>query len=168
MFRKILAAIDDSDLSQAIFEQALSLAKTNQAELMLLHVLEPFMESYPGDPYVGVSESAMQAYWKHWHEREQAGLNRLKLLEEQARPAEVALEFSQNVGNPGKVICATAKTWNADLIIVGRRGFRGLQEFWMGSVSNYVLHHAPCHVLTIQGVPRSQSQSEMANAVSAT
>jgi nucleotide-binding universal stress UspA family protein len=168
MFRKILAAIDESDLSAVIFEQAVSVAKTNQAELMLLHVIEPFMESYPGDPYVGISDSAMQAYWKHWHEREQAGLERLKQLEEQATATGVSTEFSQNVGNPGKVICAAAKTWNADLIVVGRRGFRGLQEFWMGSVSNYVLHHAPCHVLTIQGILQSQSQSETAEAVSAT
>ncbi|MCU0548593.1 MAG: universal stress protein [Leptolyngbya sp. Prado105] len=151
MFHKILVAIDDSELSQIVFEQTLALAKENQADLLLLHVLEPFEDSYPGDPYMGISDSAKQAYLKHWKEWEQTGIDRLKLLEERATAAGVSTEFTQSLGHPGKVICALAKTWNADLIVVGRRGFKGLQEFWIGSVSNYVLHHAPCHVLTLQG-----------------
>ncbi len=39
----------------------------------------------------------------------------------------------------------------ADLIVVGRRGRSGLSELILGSASNYVLHHAPCSVLTLQG-----------------
>ncbi|RMG10302.1 MAG: universal stress protein, partial [Cyanobacteria bacterium J055] len=37
------------------------------------------------------------------------------------------------------------------LIIVGRRGRQGIEEAVLGSVSNYVVHHAPCSVLAIQG-----------------
>jgi len=37
------------------------------------------------------------------------------------------------------------------LVVVGRRGHSGLSELFLGSVSNYVLHRAPCSVLTIQG-----------------
>lgn len=150
MFHKILVAIDDSELSQFVFEQAVALAKESQAELLLLHVLEPY-DDYPVDPYTGISESARQAHWKKWKEWEQAGMDRLKLLEESATAAGVATEFTQNLGSPGKVICTLAKTWNADLIVVGRRGLKGVQEFLMGSVSSYVLHHAPCNVLTLQG-----------------
>ena len=43
-----------------------------------------------------------------------------------------------------------AKDWNADLIIMGRRGLTGLSEMFLGSVSNYVVHHASCSVLLIQ------------------
>ncbi|MEO0350033.1 MAG: universal stress protein, partial [Cyanobacteria bacterium P01_A01_bin.15] len=42
--------------------------------------------------------------------------------------------------------------WNADLIMMGRRGRSGFSELLLGSVSNYVMHHAPCSVLTVQGV----------------
>lgn len=48
------------------------------------------------------------------------------------------------------MICELARNWNADLIILGRRGRTGLSELLLGSVSNYVLHHAPCSVLTVQ------------------
>jgi nucleotide-binding universal stress UspA family protein len=125
-----------------------------------LHILAPFDEIYPSDPYVGVPHLMTQSHLKRWQEREQAGIEKLRSLEEQATAASISTEFSQSVGDPGKAICALAKTWNADLIVIGRRGLSGFQEFWLGSVSNYVLHHAPCHVLTIQGMSQPQNQSE--------
>ncbi|MGF1673753.1 MAG: universal stress protein, partial [Rivularia sp. (in: cyanobacteria)] len=51
---------------------------------------------------------------------------------------------------PGYMICNVARSREVDLIVVGRHGRTGLSEFFLGSVSNYVLHHAPCSVLTIQ------------------
>jgi nucleotide-binding universal stress UspA family protein len=45
-----------------------------------------------------------------------------------------------------------ARTWNADLIVIGRRGLRGLAEMFLGSVSNHVIHHAHCSVLVVQGI----------------
>lgn len=160
MFHKILVAIDDSESSQTIFEQAVALAKANQAELMLLHVLEPYDQTYPGDPYIGIPRAALQVYWSRWQEREQAGLERLRSLEATATAVGVVPEFTQSVGDPGRSICSLARTWNADLIVMGRRGLSGIKEFWLGSVSNYVLHHAPCHVLTIQGSVQTQTQPE--------
>lgn len=47
-------------------------------------------------------------------------------------------------------ICKLAKSWEADLIVVGHQGMSPLQELARGSVSNYVMHYAPCSVLTIQ------------------
>lgn len=35
---------------------------------------------------------------------------------------------------------------------MGRRGHKGLSEILLGSVSNYVVHHAPCSVLVLQGL----------------
>ncbi|NJR49603.1 MAG: universal stress protein [Leptolyngbyaceae cyanobacterium CSU_1_3] len=162
MFHKILVAIDDSKSSQAIFEQALALANADQSQLMLLHVLAPFDDVYPSDPYVGIPRSAMQMYAKRWQEREQAGIDQLRVLEATAIAAGITTEFTQSVGDPGKLICALAKTWNADLIVIGRRGLSGLSELFMGSVSNYVLHHASCHVLTLQSNALPQTKLEPA------
>ncbi|NEO26744.1 MAG: universal stress protein, partial [Kamptonema sp. SIO4C4] len=55
------------------------------------------------------------------------------------------------VGEPGPRICEAAENWNADLIIVGRMGRTGLAEALLGSVSNHVVHHAPCTVMVVQG-----------------
>ncbi len=57
----------------------------------------------------------------------------------------------QNLGDPGRIICEIARDCDADLIVMGRGNHSGLNEFFLGSVSNYVLHHAPCSVLAVQG-----------------
>ena len=62
----------------------------------------------------------------------------------------IVTECNQYIGEAGRTICDTALSWGADVIIMGRRGRRGLSEFFLGSVSNYVLHHASCSVLVVQ------------------
>jgi nucleotide-binding universal stress UspA family protein len=55
-------------------------------------------------------------------------------------------------GDPGHSICESAHNWGADLIVLGRRGRTGFAEAFLGSVSNYVVHHASCSVFVIQEV----------------
>jgi nucleotide-binding universal stress UspA family protein len=158
MFSKILVAIDNTDIGRHIFDEALSLAKTTDAEMMLLHVVSPFDEKYPQPMYVypytfhsTFHSEVMKKYVGQWEVLKQEGIEFLTLLCNQAIAFGVTTEFTQNLGDPGRVICDLARNWEADLIIVGRRGRSGLSELFLGSVSNYVLHHAPCSVLTMQG-----------------
>jgi nucleotide-binding universal stress UspA family protein len=153
MFNKILVAVDRSEMSIKVFEQALSLAKITSANLMLLHVLSQEEEGspealvYPNiDYYPGVNEQSFKLYQEHWEKFKNEGLQMLESWSAQANKSGVNTEFTQNAGSPGRMICKLAIDWNADLIIVGRRGRSGLAEFFLGSVSNYVLHHAPCSV----------------------
>ena len=169
MFSKILVAIDDSASSQSVFEQALTLAKLHQSRLMVLHVLIAADNLYPGDPYIGITEIAMRAYWERWQNRQQEGIDRLKALETEAIAGGVEMEFTQSVGDPGRIICKLAETWESNLIVVGRRGVSGVSEFFGGSVSSYVLHHAPCHVLIFQDKvtvePHAEAELVTSNAL---
>ena len=63
----------------------------------------------------------------------------------------IPTESKCEVGHPGSLIRDLAMNWSADLIVMGRRGLSGLQEVFLGSVSNYILHHAPCSVLIVHG-----------------
>ncbi|AFY59395.1 MULTISPECIES: universal stress protein [Cyanophyceae] len=160
MFKKIVVAVDGTDLGDLAFQEALAMAQANQSNLMLVHVMSPMNEAYP-DPifaapgatgvYVGLHEEVMKVYTEQWEAFEQRGLDLLKNLTEMATAAGVPTEFTQALGDPGKAICNLAFEWDADLIVLGRRGLKGLSELFLGSVSNYVLHHAHCSVLTIQG-----------------
>ncbi len=150
MFSKILVAIDHSESSLIIFEKAISLAKNSGSKLMVQSVLAPFDDMYPMDPYVGLPIADVHIYQDNWHRREKEGLEKLKILEQKASAAGVLIEFTQSIGDPGKLICSLSKTWNADLVIVGRRALSSVSEFFMGSVSHYVLHHVSCDVLVIQ------------------
>jgi nucleotide-binding universal stress UspA family protein len=64
--------------------------------------------------------------------------------------AGVSTEFSQITGHPSLIICEFAQSCHADVIAIGRRGRSGLKEMFLGGVSDYVVHHAPCLVLLVQ------------------
>jgi nucleotide-binding universal stress UspA family protein len=167
MFQRILIAVDESSTSDSAFREALDLAKQNQASLLLLHVLSTSSPAAPVVPtfmpyyYPIVTDAMMERYRERWEEAEKQGLERLRSLADRALRLEIPTEFTQNIGNPGPVICAIAQDWNADLIVLGRRGYSGFNELVMGSVSNYVMHHAQCSVLTVQGMkPRSDAASD--------
>jgi nucleotide-binding universal stress UspA family protein len=159
MFERILVAVDTSPTSEVVFEKAVSLAKLSNAMLMIAHVLSPFEEGYPEMPvYPGVDsyypilyEEAAKVYAKEVEQFAQKSFEFVKGLTDRATAEGISTEYTQNSGEPGRLICQLAKNWDADVIILGRRGRTGLSELVLGSVSNYVLHHAPCCVLTVQG-----------------
>jgi nucleotide-binding universal stress UspA family protein len=153
MFNKILVAVDRSDMSKEVFKQALTIAKLTSANLMLLHVLSQEEEGTPEalifpniDYYPGWNEQTFKLYQEHWDKFKQESLQMLQSFTAEANTSGVQAEFTQSSGSPGRKICDFATVWNADLIIMGRRGRSGIAEFFLGSVSNYVLHHAPCTV----------------------
>ncbi|HEY9644390.1 MAG TPA: universal stress protein, partial [Coleofasciculaceae cyanobacterium] len=155
MFHKILVAIDHSKHHQKVFDDALALAKAMGSRLMLLHVLSAEDKNSPELPTLTTIEyystptlRDIEVYQKQWQSYEEQGLALLQSLTTQATHANVAAEFIQNAGSPGRKICEVVQTWGADLIVIGRRGHSGWRELLLGSVSNYVLHHASCSVLT--------------------
>jgi nucleotide-binding universal stress UspA family protein len=157
MFHKILVAMDFSGIGKYVFDEALSLAKALKANLMLVHVLSAEEEGCPSmvssfGYYPMVSEVTQEFYREQWEAFEKQGLQMLRARTNEATATGVNTEFTQTSGSPGRTICHLAQTWGADAIVIGRRGRSGLSELLLGSVSNYVLHHASCSVLVVQGM----------------
>jgi len=50
-------------------------------------------------------------------------------------------------GDPGRAICDLAEEIAADVVVMGTRGHGGLRRAVLGSVSDFVVRHAPCSVL---------------------
>lgn len=170
MFAKILVAIDSSPMGKTIFDKALDLAKTTRASMMLLHVLSyedgmPMPASFGREYYTGLSSKALEIYQQQYKEFENQGLKLLQILADQAISAGISTEFSQNHGSPGQTICNLAFNWQADLIVMGRRGRSGINELILGSVSNYVLHHASCSVLVVQHLVDKESDAEIKQGI---
>ena len=149
LMKKMLVALDYGDTCDAVFAQGLELAQATQAKLNLLSVLAP--ESDASITFSPYTDQKLAAYVRQYREIESAGMNRLKHFADQAQAADISSEFTQEIGNPGPAICKLAKTWDANLIIVGSHGRKGLSEMLLGSVSNYVVHHAPCSVMVVHG-----------------
>ena len=55
-------------------------------------------------------------------------------------------------GSPDSRIVETAEEWHADLIVVGSHGYSRWERLLLGSVSDSVVHHAPCSVLVVRTV----------------
>ena len=154
MMDKILVALDCSENNRSIFDTAVSLAKVTSASLMLLHILSERDPDYPKLPsyayYSVLKDSENGMFQTKFAEYEQKKINFLKNLVRKAMAVGIDTQYAQFSGIPGCEICEMASLWSADLILVGSRGLEGLKEMFLGSVSNYVTHHAPCSVLIVR------------------
>ena len=159
-FKKIFVPLDDSELSHRVFSQALELALIDRAQMMLfncvtINTLGETAVPIPVD--LGMNAELMnQAYQAQrlrleTDQKHASGL--LKNYCDAAAKQGLQVEFDCKMdGDPGHSICESAKNWGADLIVLGRRGRTGFAEAFLGSVSNYVVHHASCSVFVIQEV----------------
>jgi nucleotide-binding universal stress UspA family protein len=57
-----------------------------------------------------------------------------------------AIDTDQSVGDARQIILDQANDWGADLIVLGSHGYRGVDRFMLGSVSESVVMHASCSV----------------------
>ncbi|MEM7794276.1 MAG: universal stress protein [Cyanobacteria bacterium P01_C01_bin.118] len=164
MIRKIVVGVDSSALSRKALRSAIAFAQSCGAELKLVHVL---VDNEPGAPrfsgyfgssvYPTLSTAVIESYQTEWNQfvdRSQALLDQqVADVQEQGINASGVLLY----GSPGARLCEIAQT--ADLVIVGSRGLSGISELLIGSVSNYVLHHAPCSVMVIHADPNPADPS---------
>jgi nucleotide-binding universal stress UspA family protein len=157
VLQKILIATGDSPESAEIFKSGLTLAQKYGAQISVLHVLNLFQNGFEtlGTPMMGgtypmMNDLVIQEYQKELQDREQQGMERLESYAREAIAINIKVEIFQNLGDAGRTICETAKNYAADVIVMGRNQKSMLSEIFLGSTSNYVLHHAHCSVLVIQ------------------
>lgn len=155
-FNNILVALDVTEIDQQVVDAAIALATADSANLMLLYVFSPGDPEVPAFPglerfYSTEYEQAIAQFTQQWQQLQERRVAPLRALEAQIAAQGIAVKSIHRWGYPGPLICLTAREQRADLILLGRHGRTGLQELFLGSVSNDVLHHAPCSVLTIQG-----------------
>ncbi len=157
VFKKILVALDNSSQSSVVFEQALELAQKDESHLMLFHSLSweidrdwtPFVGTLADMDMYGSFQRLQRERLQNEFETVYRGL---QTYCQQAIAQNIPCELDHKLGDAGPQICEIAHQWGADVIVLGRRGRKGLSEFLLGSVSNYVLHYASCSVLVVQGL----------------
>lgn len=166
MFNKILVAIDGSAMSDQVVEKAIALAQLTHASLLLLHVISldeagTLVKQGVALTYYKpkLDHETTASYLQQFDSYRSESLDLLRLYANQARAAGLEAEFAQRLGGPSRTICQMAFAWGADLIVLGRRGLSGLGEMALGSVSNAVVHHAPCTVLTVQPISSTSTKS---------
>ncbi len=138
MYKCILFATDFDDVGFKAATKAKKIADENQAELFLVHVVEPIPAyAYPG--FAGFAEVEVSI-------RDQAE----KELSALAKKLGVAsshclIEF----GSTKNEILRVAKEKNVDLIVTGSHGKHGL-ALLLGSTASAIMHHAESDVLIVR------------------
>jgi nucleotide-binding universal stress UspA family protein len=135
---KILMGIDDSKSSENLVSALVTQFRTENAEILALHVLEPV------EP-VAAPEMA-QGYAPELDDQKKPAFQLLEQGASELRSAGFSVRTSVEIGDARETIIETAITWGADLILVGSHGQRGIQSFLLGSVSESVARHAKCSV----------------------
>lgn len=149
---RILIATDGSDYSKAAVKQACKFVA--QPENTEIKVVSAYEDAYPitAEPFALSAE-----YYQKIEEavREQATqfINDAEIEIRGQFPGK-QLNLSTEVlrGAADREIIEFAKSWKADLIVVGSHG-RGFWGRMLGSVSDGVVHHAPCSVLVVRTAP---------------
>jgi len=152
VYHKILVALDRSLQAETVFEKGLGLAQHFSAQMMIFHRLtleESHLFTYVG-PYGHTLTNFSQAVQDQMAEETEQTRKWLNYYCHRAQETGVSCDWEWKMGDTGRWICNLAKTWRADLIVVGRRGRHEVAEALLGSVSNYVLHRAYCSVLVVQ------------------
>ena len=71
-------------------------------------------------------------------------------LKSYAEAGKVTISTGVLFGSPDSRIVETAEEWPADLIVVGSHGYSRWERLLLGSVSDSIVHHAPCSVLIVR------------------
>jgi nucleotide-binding universal stress UspA family protein len=144
MFKRIIVAIDGSQTSRRAFSAALDLAETNGAVLQAYYVVEsaPVFYDVPGyDPSVLRDELV--------EEGSTLGHSALAAMKQHGVQGDVAMAETSSMEDVSMLILKAATTFNADLLVMGTHGRRGLQRLIEGSVAERCLREAKLPVLVI-------------------
>jgi nucleotide-binding universal stress UspA family protein len=143
LFQRIIIATDFSDASTPAWEEALSLALENEASLVVVHAYERRFAI----PSAGVTLNVYEEWDRY---ALTAADDTLDQLVAAAKSKGIAAEKRVLAGDAEDVIVDAARDADADLIVMGTHGRRGISRVFLGSVAARVVASAPCPVLTVR------------------
>lgn len=142
MYHKVLFATDFDEVGLEAAKKAKIIAAENQADLYLVHVVEPIPAyAYPG--FSGFAEVELSI-------KEQAETELKTLAKELGVDEQYCL---LKMGSTKNQVLKAAEELQADLIVTGSHGKHGI-ALLLGSTANAILHGAECDVLVVR--PKSK------------
>jgi len=141
--RTILVPTDFSDSANAALERANEFAEAFDARIVLLHVVDLHYQLMPSGVLV-VPTPIPGSVMRRTEERAREALDALA-----AKMPRVGRRIVRR-GHAREVTLAVADAVEADLIVMGTHGRRGVKHLFIGSVAEYVVRHARVPVATVR------------------
>ena len=142
MYKRILVPVDGSDTSNKAIVAALQMARENGGRIRLVHVLDElaFLSGYEvgADLLAVARDYALKVLDDALSMAKAAGV-----------PADTKLVEAPGV-RVGEAVADEARNWEADLVVTGTHGRRGVSRVLLGSGAEQVLRLAPVPVLAVR------------------
>lgn len=155
VINKILYATDLKEKgAKNAFKMAVSLAKSSDAQLVIVHVVEPTSSSFEGMLRASITEEELRAFKKqgldHLHEKLKERIDNFR-EEERSEICNVYPGGEPIVrvldGEADKIILGLAKQYDVDLVVMGSRTHTAIGQILLGSTANKVVHHSKVPVV---------------------
>lgn len=140
--RTIVVGVDESHGARKALAWALDEAQAHGARIRLVHAFQPVSGYYP---HSAVEGQHLRAGIEE--ETRQAAEAFVADLLVEAQTGEVEVEPIITRGRASEALLEAAQ--GADIVVVGSRGHGGFAGLLLGSVSQQVVHHAPCPVVVV-------------------
>uniref|UniRef100_A0A0D6QSJ0 UspA domain-containing protein n=1 Tax=Araucaria cunninghamii TaxID=56994 RepID=A0A0D6QSJ0_ARACU len=145
--RKIVIAVDEGDESIFALKWAVEnlMVSHTPDQVYLLHV-QPTLNLYPA-PGFYVTPEMMESLRKSQEKNSMDILQRAKSLCEEKQ---VHVKTVNLIGDARDIICQAVEKMGAEMLVMGSHGYGALKRAFLGSVSDYCVHHAKCPVLIVK------------------
>lgn len=145
-FKRILVPTDGSATATKALVTALQLARQSGGQVRLVHSLDDLA-------YLSAYEFTGSVLGQIREEGRKVLDNAVAMAQSAGVPAE-----HQLIENPGvrlgEAVASEAQQWEADLIVVGTHGRRGISRALLGSGEEQIARSAPVPVLVVPGEDR--------------
>lgn len=138
-YKRVLVAVDLTDEAHEVAEKAAMICSDNNAQLHIVHAIEPLSFAYGGD--IPMDFTGIQAEIQKQAELKLAATAQKYGIKEEH-------QFLV-IGRPETEIHNLTKEHNIDLVVIGSHGRHGL-GLLLGSTANGVLHGSQCDVLAVR------------------
>jgi len=135
---RILLGIDDSKFSGEGLRAIVSQFRSENTEVKVLHVLQPYVPLTPPE--------MSQGYAPELENQNEPARTLVEQAADQLRSAGFKADTAVEVGDVRECILDSAEQWGADLIVVGCHGKGGIESFLLGNAAESIARYAKCSV----------------------
>ena len=163
-YRRILVPIDGSPTATRGLDEAIGLCKATGGSIRVLHVMDDLVFVSGFESGATYARDVVPELRKRSEQLLEAGRKRV----EAAGVAADKVLIECFARRTSELVCEQAIAWQADLIVVGTHGRRGVRRMMLGSDAEQIVREAPVPVLVVRAPEAAVATAARATAPAVT
>ncbi|MGA8515362.1 MAG: universal stress protein, partial [Burkholderiaceae bacterium] len=146
MYKRILVAVDGSPTSNNALTAALQMARESDGQVRFIHVVDDLVFFSGLDAYSGYSAELIRIA----QDQGKQILADATVIANSAGVAADSILFEKLGDHLAETVAGEARRWDADLVVVGTHGRRGVGRMFLGSGAEQIIRLSPIPVLVVR------------------